>query len=166
MATPREPTAAADLGQGAAFVPHWPYSSQWPFCRAPTTLELKGLPRSLTAQGLVVQLNTMGLATRCNFVLVKGGVALVNAERHADGRELAGRLHGFTAWEAGKDSRPCRVSWCFMKQGFEQLMMEQQNSQVWQEDGQYTGAWVYSSGSWMPAVHPPTDDGSIWVPMW
>jgi len=166
MSTPRQPIAAADQGQRAAFVPHWPYSSQWPFCRAPTTLELKGLPRSLTAQGLIVQLNSMGLADRCNFVHVKGSSALINTERHADGREIAGKLHGFSSWEDCKDARPCRVSWCFSKQGFEELMMEQQNSQVWQADGQYTGAWVYDSGSWMPAVHPPTDDGSIWVPMW
>jgi len=166
MATPREPCKSAPESR-KAFVPHWPYSSQWPFCRAPTTLELRGLPRSLTVQSFIAQLDSWGLAARCNFVHLQAGKAVVNTERHADGRELAGRLHNFSDWEDFEDfARPCKVAWSFSKQGLEELLGEwQEAGQVWHSDGSYTGPWVWYCGSWMPVVHPPEEDERVWVPV-
>eukprot|EP00405_Crypthecodinium_cohnii_P011522 CAMPEP_0206436166 /NCGR_PEP_ID=MMETSP0324_2-20121206/10322_1 /ASSEMBLY_ACC=CAM_ASM_000836 /TAXON_ID=2866 /ORGANISM="Crypthecodinium cohnii, Strain Seligo" /LENGTH=236 /DNA_ID=CAMNT_0053903281 /DNA_START=27 /DNA_END=737 /DNA_ORIENTATION=- len=164
MGTPREPEKGNATGN--RYVPHWPYSSQWPFCCAPTTLELRNLPRNVTPQVLVSQLNTMGLASRCNYVHIAGGVAHVNCLRHADGLELAAKLHAFRDWEESAGKKACRVAWSFTRQGMEDLLWSTECAEeVWSEDGEYSGAWVaFQPGAWVPAVNPPElDDGSIWV---
>mmetsp|Transcript_67728 Transcript_67728/g.195791 ORF Transcript_67728/g.195791 Transcript_67728/m.195791 type:complete len:213 (-) Transcript_67728:159-797(-) len=165
---PSEAGAAPAEEQRAAFVPHWPYSSQWPFCRAPTTLELKHLPGSLTLVGLLEQINNWGLADRCNYVWLgaSGSCALINTERHVDGRELAGKLHQFRGWNACGEAPECKVSWCFAKQGLDELMLEQHISKLWHDDGTYAGGFVFQGDTWLPAVPPPQDESSAWAPMW
>merc|ERR1712203_97631 len=86
-----------------SFVPRWPYSSQWPFNCAPTTLELRGLPRGCSTEIVIAQLNAWGFAGRFDLVYVpntnrSAGFAIINAVRHADGCAMAGRLHEFTGW--------------------------------------------------------------------
>lgn len=139
MATPREPLVPSAESPKPCFKPYWPYSSQWPFCRAPTTLELKCLPRGITANALILQLNAWGLADRCDYVHVTGRFAVINTQRHADGCELAAKLHGFTEWDDNKESKPCRVAWSFTRQGLHDLMANQNVEEAWREDGRYKG---------------------------
>eukprot|EP00747_Dinoflagellata_sp_TGD_P162507 gnl/TRDRNA2_/TRDRNA2_180183_c0_seq1.p1 gnl/TRDRNA2_/TRDRNA2_180183_c0~~gnl/TRDRNA2_/TRDRNA2_180183_c0_seq1.p1 ORF type:complete len:313 (+),score=39.44 gnl/TRDRNA2_/TRDRNA2_180183_c0_seq1:142-1080(+) len=168
MATPRAPEAPSAPAPTKTFVPPWPYSSQWPFCRAPTTLELRNLPRDFSTQLLVAQLDAWGYAGRYNFVHVPTdprtgrclGFGLVNAERHADGCPIASSLHGCKTWSGSQGSRKgCAVSWSFTNQGFDDLLAsyQQDPTAAWVNgaaDGSYIGPWLLWEGNWTTMPMP------------
>lgn len=147
------------------YVPQWPYGSQWPFNCAPTTLELRGLPRGCTAEIVISQLNAWGFAGKFDLVYVPtrgAGFAVVNSARHADGCALAGKLHGFSDWTCTSRNskfkkKPCRVEWSFTCQGLDALVLEyHRDSEAWgyDDEGRYTGPWVHHFGIWVPLFSP------------
>lgn len=163
--TPREP-----LPQKRDFVPHWPYGSKWPFNCAPTTLELRGLPRGCSAEVIIKQLDQWGFAGKYNLVHVaKAGMATLNAARHVDGCALAGRLHEFSDWRVKgaatsgdaalkfKTQKACRVNWSFEGQGLEALVVayhQDADSNYYTADGLYAGPWILCGSSWWPLFSP------------
>eukprot|EP00930_Biecheleria_cincta_P030341 TRINITY_DN21016_c0_g1_i1.p1 TRINITY_DN21016_c0_g1~~TRINITY_DN21016_c0_g1_i1.p1 ORF type:complete len:279 (+),score=40.39 TRINITY_DN21016_c0_g1_i1:31-837(+) len=165
--TPRERAAPESDPPERGFVPFWPFSSRWPFCRAPTTLELHNLPPSLTVEMLCAHLDRQGFSGKYDFAHVpttdsgsgSSVFATLNAVRHADGCAIASCVHGLESWDGCPSSEPCRVSWSFTCQGIEELVNKHQNLCAWSQDGSYAGAWVRSGGMWMPVVQP------VWVPI-
>lgn len=172
LGTPRPaPSTPPKEIEKTSFVPPWPYSAQWPFNRAPTTLELRRLPKECTLEVVTSQLESWGFSGKYDFISMPIGgcnsdAVIINTVRHADGRALAGCLHGFNDWEGlpkGVDckTRPCRVSWSFAYQGFDALVCAYtQNSETgyYDHEGNYTGPWVYQGNIWQPLF-------SL-VPMW
>eukprot|EP00928_Gymnodinium_smaydae_P053808 TRINITY_DN3771_c0_g1_i1.p1 TRINITY_DN3771_c0_g1~~TRINITY_DN3771_c0_g1_i1.p1 ORF type:complete len:283 (-),score=35.44 TRINITY_DN3771_c0_g1_i1:294-1142(-) len=193
-AVPKENATTRSAG---AYVPPWHYGSQWPFCCAPTTLELRGIPRECNIDMLMRLLNDMGFEGRFNFVHVLrrrrgASFALVNCLRHADGRELAGRLHGFCSWpSSGSDSATplssrqtarlsrdasCRVSWSYQYQGLQTLIQEFATNEglerhgSYDEEGRLMGPWVSEACYWtnFPAYYASyyCDDASYQHSSW
>jgi len=165
--TPRKRAVPESNPAERGFVPFWPFSSRWPFCRAPTTLELHNLPLSLTVEILCAYLDRHGFGGKYNFAHVpmadsglgSSGFAILNAGRHADGCAIASCLHGLESWDGCPSSEPCRVSWSFTCQGVDDLVIKHENPYAWSQDGSYTGAWVCSGGMWMPVAQ------TVWVPV-
>lgn len=163
VGTPRPPQSASETSKKSSFVPSWPWGGQWPFNCAPTTLELRGLPRECTTDSLISQLDSSGFQGKYDFVYVpttrsNANVAIVNTKRHADGCALAGLLHGCTDWEGITTSelskrKPCRVSWSFSCQGFETLFnyyQQNANGGWYDHEGTYTGPQMYCGEAWLP----------------
>jgi len=165
-ASQKEPLELFNLGtprsmspkrEARSFCPPWPYSSQWPFNRAPTTMELKNIPDNMTEDGLAQFLDNLGLSGMYNFIYVpcdaqtqKGlGFAILNADRHADGCKIAGCLHQLSYWEGYGKCSPCAVSWCFACQGVEHLMQHCINAWHMGPDGSYKGPWLRSGDYWV-----------------
>jgi len=147
------------------YTPPWPYSSEPPFCYAPTTLQLEQMPPSVNAEVIVSKLAEWGFDGRYNFIhapmkdaanRIGEGCALINALRHADGCAMAGRLHEYTDWPGTEgDCSPCQVTWSMTCQGVDALIwVYQQEHGVWHPDGTYNGAWVRWGQSWSPVVQP------------
>mmetsp|Transcript_105788 Transcript_105788/g.210220 ORF Transcript_105788/g.210220 Transcript_105788/m.210220 type:complete len:289 (+) Transcript_105788:52-918(+) len=169
VATPRKHARAVleehDLAMN--YTPEWPYSSEPPFCYAPTTLQLENMPPNVNVEVIVSKLNEWGFEDKFNFIHVPmkdatnrvgEGWGLVNALRHADATAMAGRLHQYTDWpgiEGQGDCPPCQVTWSMTCQGADALVWAHQQDQgVWHADGTYTGAWVRWGTSWSPVVQP------------
>jgi hypothetical protein len=149
------------------FVPPWPYSSKWPFNCAPTTLELRGLPKGCTAETIIRQLDAWGFHGKYDLVCTdKTGLAIVNASRYADGCGMAGRLHNFSDWKVESGTRrqgvkckrkACRVSWSFTCQGLGALVQEYHNdtgASWYSSDGEYEGPWILHCDAWWPLFSP------------
>jgi len=168
VCTPRASThqKSEAMSEKRSFVPPWPYGSQWPYNCAPTTLELRGLPRGCTAEVVIAQLDSWGFKGKYDFVYVPAcsnsmDVAVVNAARHADGCALASLLHGCSDWKglATRDSgkrKTCRVSWSFSFQGYDSLVWSccRNDAACWcDSNGQYMGPWIYQCHFWAPLFH-------------
>lgn len=162
------PSPRLEPQEKRGFVPPWPFGPKWPFNCAPTTLELRSLPKGCTSEVIIAQLDAWGFARKCNLVYVENaGVAVVNMARHADGCALASRLHNFSDWKvkgvagsqaAAKHKRKaCRVAWLFTCQGLDALVMKyhQDTEEVWwTPEGQYIGPWVGYSNAFWPLFSP------------
>jgi len=166
VATPRKHAQTVlEENKFVNYTPPWPYSSEPPFCYAPTTLQLEQMPPSVNVEVIVAKMAEWGFDGRYNFVHVPmkdaanrigEGWALINALRHADGCAMAGRLHEYTDWPGtGGECPPCQVTWSMTCQGVDSLIWAHQQEQgVWHPDGTYTGAWVRWGQSWSPVVQP------------
>jgi len=154
----------------ASYTPHWPFASFG--CVAPTTLELRGLPREFTSAVLIEQLDAWGFRGFYDLVCVPrredvGGVAIVNSVRHAEGCSIAKRLNGFSQWKGSgkmqqRKRKACRVSWCFTCQGFAALLEQYRYSSEtsgFTQDGSYVGPLVSMAGAWAPLLFAPTHPG-------
>jgi len=161
LATPRRPEVELATTNDPSFSPPWPCSSHWPFNRAPTTLELQNLPRSMTEDGLVQILDNLGLSGMYNFIYVpwdaqrqqNQGHAIINSDRHADGCRIAGKLREFCDWAGYERCTPCVVSWSFTCQGLENLVQHCHNSWHLGHEGNYKGPWVRMGDYWVALPH-------------
>jgi len=161
LATPRKPEVESETSNSTLFSPPWPYSSHWPFNRAPTTLELLNLPSSMTEDDLVQILDSLGLSGMYNFVYVpwdtnrqqNQGRAIINSDRHADACRLAGKLRNFSGWTGFKQCSACIVSWCFTCQGLENLVLHCNSAWHLGPQGNYRGPWVRMGDYWVALPH-------------
>jgi len=112
-----------------AYAPPWPYGPTWPFTAAPTTLELRRLPKELTRDDLLEVLDKLGFSGFYDFVFLEEncnsrheGCAVVNLTRHAYGLSLAPLLHGNDVWGIAHADRHCDVRWLMSRQGLQEQM--------------------------------------------
>lgn len=163
---PGSPRGEEKSQEKRGYVPPWPYGSKWPFNCAPTTLELRSLPKGCTAEVIIHQLDSWGLANKCNLIYVAStGVAIVNASRHSDGCAVASRLHNFSDWKVqgvkvghtNHKKKTCRVAWSFTSQGLDALVMayhQDYDACAYNSQGMYVGPWILHGNAWMALFSP------------
>jgi len=164
-----ESDGCAEVGAPArpppdAYAPMWVYGPQWPYCSAPTTLVLSGLPEDLTQDDVIEILDKEGFNGYYDFIYLpmnsdlagNCGYVVVNMTRHEYGLALAALMQGKSSW-CGMNSPQCQVTWSFSVQGRKQLAEQYRDTLVKKDSVPADMLPTFFSNGW-PAPFPSLDE--------
>lgn len=142
----------------------------WPVNAPPTTLMLSNLPVEMMQEDLLEILDREELSGKYDFVFFPGidatarsRHALLNATDHEHGREIAGLLHGKSAWGVADAELGCEVTWYLPVQGLSDLIRVYRDAPENHPDVPEEFRPQLFSGGW-PVAFPPSHSEMMYFP--